>query len=154
MKTEKPLTRRQQRQATSKFKNADSNYKTPKPGIQFLVAALYFGHDKAQDVPCKSLGEALDRFAAISKNPNVLVVKVIKLERIEVSNESKISVLHQLHKTNQQFVNSKVEHIWRKPGSQVLLTNEGLKKQNISPFGLELARTIYSDGSPWWESHR
>lgn len=153
MKTEKPLTRRQQRQATSKFKNADNNYK-PVEGVQFILAALYFGHDMAQEMPCKTLGEALERFAGLQKNPNLLVAKIKRIEHIKGTNEHKVSVLHQLHKTNQQFINSKVENIWRKPGTTVLLTQDGLKKQNISPFGLELARVIYSDGSAWWESHR
>jgi len=142
------LTAREYRQKHSKFAKRDGNYR---PG-SFAVAALYFGHDKAQEMPCKDMADALSRFAAIIKNPNVLVVKLIEFTAIKGSNESKTMVHHQYHKTNQQFCNSKVEHIWRIPGSLTLLTDEGVKKQQVHTNNLELARTVYTGGQPWWES--
>lgn len=142
------LTAREYRAKRSKFAKRDENYRKG----SFAVAALYFGNDKAQEMPCKDMADALSRFAAVIKNPNVLVVKLIEFTNVKDSNQPRAAVLHQFHKTNQQFCNSKVEYIWRIPGSMTLLTDEGVKKQQVHPNNLELARTNYTGGNAWWES--
>lgn len=147
MKPDKPETARSRRARTSKFRNRDPNYRKG----NFAVLALYYGHDTAQSAPTDNLSKALAHYAALSIKSNILVLKLVEYTTVEGSNETKTTVLHQLHKTNQRFLNSKKEMIWREPGKTVEYTEEGLAKQRINRNGLELARVIYTDGSPWWE---
>lgn len=147
MKPEKPETARSRRARTSKFRNRDPNYRKG----NFAVLALYYGHDNAQSAPTDNLSKALAHYAALSVKTNILVLKLVEYTVVEGSNEPKTVVLHQLHKTNQRFVNSKRENIWRVPGNNTEYTEDGLAKQKIGRNGLELSRIVYTDGSPWWE---
>lgn len=149
------LTAREYRAKNSKFKNADPNYRKG----QFIISTLYFGHDQGQDAPCKSLSEAMAHYAATVKNRNALVVKVIELLP-DYDKDGKLlpkprrAVLHQYHNTNMQFGNSKKEIIYRVEGSNTLLTEKGVAKNQVPFSKLEVARVIYTDGQPWWDSSR
>ena len=149
------LTARQYRAANSKFKKADPNYREGK----FIVSSLYFGHDQGQEAPCKTLSEAMAHYAATVKNRNALVVKVIELlpahdKDGKLLPKPRRAVLHQYHNTNMQFGNSKKEIIYRVEGSTTLLTEKGVVKSQVPFSKLEVARVIYTEGSPWWDSSR
>lgn len=141
------LTARQYRAANSKFKNADPNYRKG----SFIVSALYYGHDQGQEAPTKTLAEAMAHYAATVKNRNALVVKVIELVKDAEGNTVR-KVLHQYHNTNMQFINSKKEIIYRVEGTNTLLTEKGVVKHQVPYSKLQVARVIYTDGQPWWDS--
>lgn len=136
------LTAKEHRAKHSKFKNADPNYRKG----QFIISTLYYGHDQGQEAPVKTLSEAMAHYAATVKNRNALVVKVI-----EVVNGER-HLLHQYHNTNMQFNNSKEEIIWRVKDTNITLTEKGVAKQGLPYSKLEVARVIYTDGKPWWDS--
>lgn len=143
------LTAREYRAANSRFKNADPNYRKG----SFIVTSLYYGHAQGQEAPVKTLTEAMAHYAATVKNRNALVVKVIELVK-NAEGETVRKVLHQYHNTNMQFINSKKEIIYRVEGSNTLLTEKGVVKNQVPYSKLEVARVIYTDGSPWWDSSR
>ena len=150
------MTRREYKAKHSKFK---SDPTTSRKG-NFVVAALFYGNDTPQPTSFPVIGAALAHFDKLSKNANVSVLKLIeytpKLDKDgNPTNESKASVLHQLNKTNQQFANSKVEHIWRRPDAlteyrkKAIENNDDLMRAFLNN-GLVLSRSVYYDGNPWW----
>lgn len=143
------LTAREYRAKHSKFKKADPNYRKG----SFIVTSLYYGHDQGQEAPVKTLTEAMAHYAATVKNRNALVVKVIELVK-NAEGETVRKVLHQYHNTNMQFINSKKEIIYRVEGTTTLLTEKGVVKHQVPYSKLQVARVIYTDGSPWWDSSR
>lgn len=107
MSKETKETARQRRARTSKFNKRDENARMG----SFEIMATFEGNPKPQSAPFPNLSAALARFDRLSTNPALQVVKLIEFTTMRDSNDNqagtRINVLHQLNRTNQEFANGK-----------------------------------------------
>lgn len=153
----KGLTRRQFNAEHSKF----ANHRPKSEDGSFEIVALFSGNPVPQTAPFPNEAAALVRFEMMRRNPAVHTVKVVK-NVVNYNADGRPTgmrpvVLYSLHRSGQEFANSKVETLYRRPGGndvfnmRHILTRPDLIQLHQAQQ-LEVAKRIITGGTPWWAS--
>lgn len=151
------LTRRQYNAANSKF----ANHRPKSENGSFEVVALYNDNPAPQTAPFPNEASALARFDTLRKNPDAYYLRVVKNEVIYGADGRPSGMrqvtLYSLHRSGQEFANSRVETLYRRQGgNDVFGMKHILSTPDLTALALvgqlEVAKKIIRGGTPWWAS--
>lgn len=153
----KGLTRRDYNAAHSKF----ANHRPKSEDGSFEVVAMFNGNPAPQTAPFPNEAAALARFDMLQKNPAIYNLKAVK-NVVAYNADGRPTgmrpvTLYSLHRSGQEFANSKVEVLYRRPGgNDVFNTRHILTRPDLIQLyragQLEVAKRVITGGTPWWKS--
>jgi hypothetical protein len=149
------MTRRQYNRTKGKFANLEPKSENG----SFEVVTVFDGNPVEQTAPFPTMAAALSRFEKLSTNPNIRTLKVVKNvvtfnSKGEATGMNRVAI-HTLHRLGQQFANSRLETIYRRPGGNETLTLKAIKGsprlyELYATGQLEVVKQVATGGHPWW----